>query len=80
MDANAFPVRRSQRISLAVLGGFLVVCFIVAAAGGLVTATSVGTWYQELNRPPFNPPDCCSRPVWNALCPDDGDRRLAGLA
>ncbi len=52
---------------IAGLLGFLVVCFGVSAAGGAVTATSVGTWYQALQKPPFNPPDWLFAPVWTVL-------------
>lgn len=46
---------------------FLLVCFAVSAIGGAITATSVGTWYQGLEKPPFNPPDWIFAPVWTAL-------------
>ncbi len=49
------------------LFGFLVACFAVAAIGGSVTAGSVGTWYQALHKPSFNPPDWIFGPVWTAL-------------
>jgi tryptophan-rich sensory protein len=39
----------------------------VSAIGGAITATSVGTWYQELEKPPFNPPDWVFAPVWPTL-------------
>ena len=45
----------------------LAVCFAAAAAGGILTATSVGGWYQALAKPPFNPPDWIFAPVWNLL-------------
>jgi len=51
----------------AALAGFIVLCFLVAAAGGAVTATSVGTWYAALAKPAFNPPDWVFGPVWTAL-------------
>ncbi len=47
--------------------GFLAVCFAVSALGALATAGSVGTWYQTLAKPPFNPPDWVFAPVWTAL-------------
>jgi tryptophan-rich sensory protein len=46
---------------------FLAVCLTVSGAGGAITATSVGTWYQALNKPPFNPPDWVFAPVWITL-------------
>ncbi len=42
-------------------------CFAVSALGGLITAASVGSWYQTLAKPPFNPPDWLFAPVWTAL-------------
>jgi len=49
------------------LAGFAALCLAVAAAGGAVTATSVGTWYQGLAKPAFNPPDWLFAPVWTTL-------------
>lgn len=49
------------------LVGFLLACLAVSAIGGAVTATSVGTWYQDLQKPPFNPPDWVFAPVWTTL-------------
>ena len=42
-------------------------CLGVAALGGAVTATSVGSWYQSLQKPSFNPPDWLFAPVWTTL-------------
>ena len=39
----------------------------VAAVGGLVTATSIRTWYPTLPRPAWTPPDRVFAPVWTAL-------------
>lgn len=49
------------------LGVFLLLCFLVAAAGGAVTAMSVNDWYQGLEKPGFTPPDALFAPVWTAL-------------
>ncbi len=46
---------------------FLALCLGVSGIGGAVTATSVGTWYQTLEKPPFNPPDWVFAPVWTTL-------------
>lgn len=46
---------------------FLAICFVVSALGGLITASSVASWYPTLAKPPFNPPDWLFAPVWTAL-------------
>ena len=33
----------------------------------MVTASSVGTWYQTLHKAPFNPPDGFFSPIWVIL-------------
>jgi len=53
--------------SLLMLAGFIAVCLVVSALGGLATASSVGSWYQGLAKPPFNPPDWVFAPVWLTL-------------
>lgn len=46
---------------------FLALCLAVSAMGAAVTATSVGTWYRTLVKPPFSPPDWIFAPVWTTL-------------
>jgi tryptophan-rich sensory protein len=55
---------RSDVLSLVL---FLAACLAVSGIGGAITATSVGTWYQGLEKPSFNPPDWVFAPVWTAL-------------
>ena len=40
---------------------------IVSIIGGLFTASSVSTWYVELIKPSFNPPNWIFGPVWIIL-------------
>ena len=45
----------------------LAVCFGAGAVGGLFTATSLNSWYPQLIRPEFAPPNWVFAPVWNIL-------------
>ena len=51
-----------QRIAISVA-----VCLLVGALSGFATQSSVGTWYPELAKPDFTPPDWLFGPVWTAL-------------
>lgn len=65
MTNPAVPPGRTRDIVGLIV--FLAACLGVSAAGGAVTANSVGTWYQTLQKPPFNPPDWVFAPVWTTL-------------
>lgn len=48
-----------------VLATFL---FVVIGVGALIgTQSQPGTWYEALNKPPFNPPNWIFGPVWFTL-------------
>jgi benzodiazapine receptor len=49
------------------LAAFIAINVAVSALGGWATSSSVGTWYQALAKPAFNPPDWIFAPVWSAL-------------
>ena len=68
-QASLLPpiVFRTRGAELLGLGAFLALCLAISAIGGLITAASVGTWYQTLQKPVFNPPDWVFAPVWTLL-------------
>lgn len=45
----------------------LVIPLAVGGISGFFTASSVGSWYQTLSKPSWNPPDWLFGPVWTTL-------------
>ena len=46
---------------------FIVTCLGVGYFSGIVTRSSVTTWFPTLVKPSFNPPDWVFAPVWSFL-------------
>ncbi|MBN8596455.1 MAG: tryptophan-rich sensory protein [Planctomycetes bacterium] len=44
--------------------GWLLFCFIASASAAFIP---IGTWYQSLNKPSWNPPAWIFGPVWTVL-------------
>jgi tryptophan-rich sensory protein len=57
----------SRGASAGLLVGLLVVCFGVAALGGVSTADAVREWYPTLDKPPWTPPNWAFGPIWTFL-------------
>ena len=55
---------RHPWLTLAVL---IVLCFVVAGIGGLVTTPSIPNWYSGLVKPSWTPPSWVFGPVWSVL-------------
>ena len=58
---------RNRLIDLIALAFFVALCLGIGALGASVVATSVDTWYADLAKPSFTPPDQVFGPVWTAL-------------
>ncbi len=66
-EPGYFPGSSVPVSPLLALVGFVGLCLLVGLAEGGVTATSLGTWYLALNRPPLTPPNWLFAPVWLTL-------------
>lgn len=42
-------------------------CFLAGAIGSFFTSSSIPGWYQNINKPFFNPPNWIFGPVWTVL-------------
>jgi benzodiazapine receptor len=49
------------------LAGFVGISFLAAYLGARATMDSVGSWYAQLARPPWSPPNWVFGPVWTVL-------------
>ncbi len=56
LPKNTWPLIISMGITL-----------MIGMIGGLFTSSSVGTWYVEINKPEWNPPNWIFGPVWTTL-------------
>lgn len=49
------------------IGIAVVVCLLIGGLSGFATASSVQTWYPNLVKPAFTPPNYLFGPVWTVL-------------
>jgi tryptophan-rich sensory protein len=49
------------------LGAFLGITFAVAGAGSVFTGLSLDSWYRDLAKPAWTPPNWIFGPVWTTL-------------
>ena len=57
----------NRLIDLIALAFSVALCLGIGALGASVVATSVDTWYGELAKPPFTPPDHVFGPIWTVF-------------
>lgn len=59
------PLPRRRPVVTAV--GLVVACVLLGAAGGLLTAPQIESWYATVEKPGFTPPNWVFGPVWTLL-------------
>ena len=57
----------SKRKDILNLAAIIILCFLAGALGSIFTSRSVDTWYKQLLKPPFQPPNGIFGPVWTIL-------------
>jgi tryptophan-rich sensory protein len=69
MSSATFYPRPAARRPRTWVGVAVIVlaCVLVPAAAGAATASSVRTWYPELDKPAWTPPAWVFGPVWTVL-------------
>ncbi|MFC4235052.1 TspO/MBR family protein [Thalassospira xianhensis] len=67
INSTETAFRPNHRTRVFALIAFMVLCLIISAAGGAVTATSVNDWYPALQKPFFNPPNWLFGPAWSLI-------------
>ena len=45
----------------------IIICELAGAIGSFFTTSSIGSWYKNLNKPSFNPPNWIFAPTWTAI-------------
>ena len=58
---------RAQKRTYVRIGISVAVCLLIGALSGFATQSSVDTWYPELAKPDFTPPNWLFAPVWTLL-------------
>ena len=61
------PTTRPWHHQVFGLFALLIICFSVAAIGGLATAPNIPSWYAGLAKPSWTPPGWVFGPVWSVL-------------
>jgi len=59
--------RASMRGDWLVLVAFILVCFGAGAVGSWFTTPALDSWYADLRKPTWNPPNWIFAPAWSTL-------------
>lgn len=57
----------SLRNKIIIVAACALLCFTAGTASGLVTIAEIKTWYVQIQKPSWNPPNWLFAPVWSIL-------------
>ncbi len=60
-------MQRSRIGEVLILFSSIIICQLAGFIGSIFTASSIPTWYANINKPSFNPPNWVFAPVWTTL-------------
>lgn len=65
LTSDGSPLPRERPVATAV--AVVLACVLLGAAGGLLTAPQIESWYTTVEKPGFTPPNWVFGPVWTLL-------------
>jgi len=59
--------KHKSYLEAAKIFGCIIICLLAGVIGALFTSTGPTSWYAQLHKPSFNPPNWIFGPVWTIL-------------
>ena len=60
-------MKKEQKSSIIALVAFLSICCLIVLLGGLITEVGDKSWFDQLQKPTFQPPNWIFGPIWTVL-------------
>jgi len=60
-------MQRSKIVEILILFSSIIICQLAGLIGSVFTTAAIPHWYENINKPSFNPPNWVFAPVWTTL-------------
>jgi translocator protein len=60
-------MQRSKKGEVLILFSSIIICQLAGIIGSIFTTPAIPTWYANINKPTFRPPNWVFAPVWTTL-------------